>query len=154
MRYQRTRDHQGLRGRDPVESQEGDPNHKTKKLLRWAGSWGQRIASVGVDHNPVEGNPVGNKVKPVVVGTLAERGRTVRIEHKRFAGVGRVPGVAGKESLVVVGTVLLAAEETVVVGMIHLAAERMVALVVIDMVADNRIDAPHTQIHPGVAETA
>lgn len=103
--YQRTRDHQGLRGRDPVESQEGDPNHKTKKLLRWAGSWGQRIASVGVDHNPV-----GNKVKPVVVGTLAERGRTVRIEHKRFAGVGRVPGVAGKESLVVVGTVLLAGE--------------------------------------------
>lgn len=146
-RYQRTRDHQDLRGRDP--------NHRTKKLLRWAVSWDQRIASGEVDRNPVEGSPVGNKVNPVVVSTLVGRGRTVRIVHKRFAGVGRVPAAAGKESLVVVGTVLLAAEETVVVRMIHLAAEGMVALVVVDTVAAGiRIEDPHTQIHPGAAETA
>lgn len=154
-RYQRTRDHQDLRGRDPAESQERDPNHRTKKLPRWAGSWDQRIASVGVDRNPVEGSPVGNRVNPVVVGTLVEGGCTVRIEHKRFAGVGRVPAAAGKESLVVVGKVLLAAEETAVVRMVHLAAEGVVALVVMDMVAEGiRIEDPHKQIHPGVAETA
>lgn len=161
-RYQRTRDHQDLPDRDPVELQEEeDPNHRTKKLLRWAGSWDQRTASVGVDRNPAEGSPVGNKVIPVVAGNLVERGRTIQVERKRFAGVGRVPAVvegkaaAGKGNLAVGGTALLAAEETVVVGMIHLALEAKVRPAAEGMVAaDIRIGGSHTQIHPEVAETA
>ena len=71
----------------------------------------QRIASVDIDRNPVEGSLVGDKVIPVAADTLVEGGSTVQIEHKRSVG--------DKESPVVGGTAFLA----VVASMVHLVVE-------------------------------
>lgn len=165
--YRRTHDLQGLLDLDQ-EIPEGDPNHKTKRLLRPVASRDRRIA-FEVARNLVGADLVGDKVTPVVVDTPAE-GRKFQTGRRRSAVVPAVEEdrtAEGEGGLAVVSTVVFGAVKMAHSGVetkVSFAAEgtansavaedKASSAVVSAMVPGIQAEDSHTQVHSGVVEIA